>query len=217
MTSDIPDFLRVDDGAICTDGGEAVDPRPRPRTPGLPAEAGLWVFVLGDMTVFGWFFVVFMWERRNDRALFAESGEQLFPGIGVTNAVILLISSLLVVLAVHAHRRERAADAARVLIGAGACAALFAVLKAVEYSVEIDDGHTPAENTFFLFYFMLTGIHLLHVLIGAGLLFAWFRTARTGRDWPRTRNFAEAAAVYWHMVDLLWIVIFTLLYLVGAS
>ena len=75
--------------------------------PGLPAEPGLWVFVLGDMTVFGWFFLVFMWENRQDRELFAESVVELYQPIGVLNTLVLLLSSLLVVLALHAHRPPR--------------------------------------------------------------------------------------------------------------
>jgi nitric oxide reductase NorE protein len=130
---------------------------------------------------------------------------------------VLLLGSYLVVLALRAHRLGRLVRCKRLLGGAVACGAAFAALKAVEYSFEISDGHTPGENAFFLFYFTLTGIHLVHVLIGTALLFGWFRAARRGREWKRDRAFAESAAVYWHMVDLLWILIFTLIYLVSQS
>lgn len=217
MSAEMPDFL----WARAEDGSDAEPPEQQGRQSvvisGLPAEPGLWVFILGDMTVFGWFFLVFMWENRQDRRLFADSAGDLHQSIGVVNTLVLLASSLFVVLALHAHRNGRVRSLGRWLAAAGVCAAGFVGIKAIEYSIEIGNGHNPSENTFFLFYFTLTGIHLLHVLIGAALLFAWWRTARRGRGYERERVFAESAAVYWHMVDLLWIVIFTLLYLTSAS
>ena len=65
-----------------------------------------------------------------------------------------------------------------------------------------------------MFYFVLTGIHLVHVIVGSGLLAGWIAKARARRPWDVSRRYVEAAAVYWHMVDLLWVVIFTLVYLV---
>jgi nitric oxide reductase NorE protein len=216
MSERMPEFLWDDEES---DSRSVVAERgvPRPQTPGLPAETGLWLFVLGDMTVFGWFFLVFMWERRRDEGLFVRSSAALYQPIGVVNTLVLLVSSLLVVLALHAHRVGRRPSAIRYLGGAGLCAVTFAGLKAVEYTLEIQAGHTPTENTFFLFYFALTGIHLVHVLVGALLLGGWWRVARRDNSWSRDRLFVESAAVYWHMVDLLWIVIFTLVYLVGAE
>jgi nitric oxide reductase NorE protein len=216
MTFTVPEFLWTDEEDLQHDRAPART-EPRAAIPGLPAEPGLWVFVLGDMTVFGWFLLVFMWERRQDRAVFAESVNELYQPIGVVNTLVLLIGSYLVVLALQANRLGRLVRCKRLLVGAVACGAAFAALKAVEYSLEISDGHTPAENGFFLFYFTLTGIHLLHVVIGTALLAGWFRRARRGREWKRDRAFAEAAAVFWHMVDLLWILIFTLIYLLSQS
>jgi nitric oxide reductase NorE protein len=191
--------------------------RDRHRTPGVPGEVGIWIFVLGDMTIFGAIFSVFLWQNRGDRGLFAASTQQLYQPIGAANTLVLLLSSYLVVLAMHAHRAGRLAGARHLLTGALACAAAFAALKALEYSLEIGDHHTPTSNIFFTFYFVLTGIHLLHVLIGAVLLGFWLRKAGRSASWSDSRGFAEGAAVYWHMVDLLWIVIFTLLYLVCVA
>jgi nitric oxide reductase NorE protein len=216
MTFTVPEFLWTDEEDLQHDRA-AARTEPRVAIPGLPAEPGLWVFVLGDMTLFGWFFLVFMWERRHDRAVFADSVNELYQPIGVVNTLVLLLGSYLVVLALHGNRRGRLVRCKRLLVGATACGAAFAAVKAVEYSLEIANGHTPGENTFFLFYFTLTGIHLVHVLIGTALLVGWFRGARRGREWKRDRAFAESAAVYWHMVDLLWILIFTLLYLLSQS
>jgi len=207
-------FLWVDDAQ---DSRPVVrDQAPR-RQDGLPAEAGLWVFVFGDMTIFGAFFSVFLWENRSDRDLFSASAKELIQPIGVVNTLVLLASSYLVVLALHAHREGRLEAASRLLAGAGACGLAFGGLKAVEYSLELGSGHTPASNTFFTFYYVMTGVHLLHVLIGVVLLAFWRRRTRRSAEWSGDRAFVESAAVYWHMVDLLWIVIFALLYLVCVA
>lgn len=182
-------------------------PRPRANVPGEP---GLWVFILGDMSVFALFFTVFAKESRQDSGLFAAGAGELHVSIGVANTLILLLSSYLVVGGLHAGRTGDVARMRRLLAGATACAAGFAALKAVEWSLEVHAGHTPATNPFFTFYYVLCGVHLLHVAIGGALLTAWRRSGGAGL-------FAECAAVYWHMVDLLWVIIFALLYVAVAA
>ncbi|WP_183093578.1 cytochrome c oxidase subunit 3 [Nocardioides stalactiti] len=169
------------------------------------------MFVLGDMSIFGAFFAVFCWEMREDEAGFAAAAADLHQPIGVVNTLLLLLGSYAVVAALQAHRRDRPGPTAgwlRVATGTGFA---FIAAKAVEYSLEISGGHTPGTNTFFTFYFVMTGVHLLHVVVGLVLLGTWSRRTRAGRR--PSRVFVEAAAVYWHMVDLLWVVIFNLLYL----
>ncbi len=183
----------------------------------VPGEAGLWIFILGDMTLFGVMFVVLMWENRAARTVFHQSALELHRSIGVVNTLVLLLSSFLVVAATWAHRRDDHARSTRLIFGALGCALVFASLKAVEYSQGLAAGHTPATNLFFTFYYVLTGIHLLHVVIGAGLLGAWASALQRRRPWDAGRRLFEGIAVYWHMVDLLWIAIFTLVYLVCAS
>lgn len=193
----------------------ACRPPSRSEIPGLPGEVGLWVFVLGDMTIFGAFFSVFAWELREDRATFAGSAADLHQPIGVANTVLLLVSSYAVVVALHAHRRGLGRLRTAALLSALGCGVGFLAIKAVEYTLEIHAGHTPGSNDFFTFYFVMTGVHALHVAIGMVLLARWLRRGRRDERRP-TRVFTEGAAVYWHMVDLLWIVIFGLLYL-GAG
>ncbi|MGV9836710.1 cytochrome c oxidase subunit 3 [Nocardia niigatensis] len=190
---------------------EAVD-QAKPDPSDAPGELGLWVFILGDMTLFGLFFAVFLWENRRDRIAFAESAAHLHRSIGAVNTLVLLLSSYLVVVALHAYRRGSMAHARVVLIGVLGCAMVFAALKAVEYSAAITSGHVVTSNMFWTFYFILTGIHLLHVLIGAILVTLWCRKCTDGKAGTTATRFPEIAAVYWHMVDLLWVVIFTLLY-----
>ena len=193
---------------------------PRPvaataRRGSMPAEAGLWVFVLGDMTLFGAFFTVFTHELSQDRALFERSADALHPSIGAVNTLLLLVSSYLVILALRGTRQSLSAPSAGWLVGAMACGGAFVVSKAVEYTLELSAGNTPATGTFFTFYYVLTGVHLLHVAIGMTLLAVWWRRCRRGDAVGRI--FREGVAIYWHMVDLLWLVIFALVYLGSAG
>jgi nitric oxide reductase NorE protein len=182
-----------------------------------PGEPGLWIFILGDMTLFGAFFLGYLVERRGDREAFAGSARALSGTLGTVNTVVLLTSSLVVVTALRNLRAARPRHAARLIGLAVALAATFAVLKTTEYRTLLVDGHQPAENSFFTYYFVLTGVHLLHLVVGAALLVALLVRTRRRPPHGGGLRFAEGVACYWHMVDLLWIALFPLLYLVAIS
>ena len=181
----------------------------------VPGEAGLWVFLLGDMTMFGAFFTAFLVQRGQDEATFASSREVLTVSVGALNTVVLLTSSLLVALAVRAHRAGARERSRRLVAGAGAFGALFGVIKVAEWAAKAADGYHPASDLFFTYYYLLTGVHFLHLLIGGVVLAFWYR--RLGAA-PRENEPAvvEGCASYWHMVDLLWVVIFPVLYLAAT-
>ena len=179
----------------------------------VPGEAGLWILLIGDMTVFGVFFTAFLVQRRSDPEMFSHSRASLMVDMGAINTLVLLTSSLFVARAVRAHRDSHRVAAGRWVVGAQICALIFVALKAVEWGIEIHGGHNPAENLFFTYYFALTGIHLLHLVIGSAVLVFWSRLMRRpSRPWDE-RRVVECCASYWHMVDLLWVVIFPVLYL----
>jgi nitric oxide reductase NorE protein len=182
----------------------------------LPAEPGLWGFLLADMTVFAGFFAFYLWSLGDSRAAFAADASQLIVPLGLINTLVLLASSWTVVRAVRAHS---AGDwhAARTwlrltLVGAAA----FVVIKFSEYGVEIAHGHTMMSSGFFMFYFVLTAMHLMHVTIGTGLVTRWYHSLRPGGR-PASLLWSESAAGYWHMVDLLWLIIFSFLYIGSHS
>lgn len=180
----------------------------------LPAEAPLWGFVLGDMTVFAMFFVAYLWQLGDDRAGFAAQAAHLIVWLGLFNTLVLLTSSYLVVRAVHAAQsgsRQRPW-----LVGAVVCAGLFIVSKLGEYTIEVSGGHTLTSSSFFMYYYVLTGLHLLHVVIGSTILVVWLRSLRHDAA-PVGRRFIDGAGGYWHMVDLLWLLIFSFLYIGSHS
>lgn len=175
----------------------------------LPGDRDMWVMVLGDMLIFGGYFVIFMIYRSMTPEAFLEAQQHLDVDIGVINTVVLLTSSWFVALSVPAVRNGRHEHGIRLVYAAGACGVLFTALKLYEWCTKITGGQTNSEM-FYSFYYVLTGVHLLHVLIGLVVLGV---VARELRNPARRRvSMVESGAVYWHMVDLLWVVIFALLY-----
>ncbi len=181
----------------------------------VPAESGTWVFLFGDMAVFGAFFVTFLVERARAAELFDEGRTTLHLGIGVANTLVLLTSSLCVVLALNAMRAGLRGIATAAACAAIGCGLVFIGLKVTEYVALAEAGHGPGANHFYLYYVILTGLHLFHVCLGLGALS--FLLTQTRRDELSTTRIAlvEGAACFWHLVDLLWIFLFALLYLVS--
>ena len=190
----------------------AAPPRPARKVPG---ESGTWVFLFGDMLVFGAFFVTFLVERATAPEVFDTARATLHVGVGVTNTLLLLSSSLFVVLAVNALRAGANTIATRAVAAAIVCGLGFIALKVSEYIALATAGHGPGANDFYLYYFILTGLHLFHVCLGLGALaFVFTQTRRTELSPTRTA-LVEGGACFWHLVDLLGIFLFALLYLVS--
>jgi nitric oxide reductase NorE protein len=190
-------------------------PHPSTRDHHVPGETGIWVFIFGDVLVFAIMFATYLYYRGKDVALFDASQQLLNPDFGLVNTLLLLTSSLFVVWAVGAVRRGVHRPARPLILGAFGCGLAFSVLKIIEYSSKIDAGITPQTNNFFMFYYVLTGLHWFHLAIGlAALIYTYFSARRPALN---TKQFAwfEGSGCYWHMVDLLWIVLFPLLYLVN--
>ena len=179
----------------------------------LPGEEGVWVFIGGDMLVFAVFFVAFLFARMENLPLFETSQATLDRGLGLLNTVLLLTSSWCVARAVKLARAGRAGGR-RMVLGAMGLGLGFVVVKAVEYTAKVSAGYTLNTNEFFIYYFMFTGIHLLHVLIGLGVLA--YTASRFGKDGLPSNGMGllEGTGAFWHLVDLLWIVLFALFYLI---
>jgi nitric oxide reductase NorE protein len=185
-----------------------------PERPHVPGEPGIWITVLGEMAIFGLFFCIFMFYRSHSIELYRASQLTLNRGFGALNTLLLLSSSAFVVRAVQTFRERSTVQAERLFGLAIVCGCGFVLVKILEYREKIGAGITPASDDFYMFYFVLTGFHLLHVLIGLGLL-TWLRR-RSRRPWtdPAQLALIESGAVFWHMVDLLWVVLFSLFYLI---
>lgn len=183
----------------------------------LPGEAGTWVFILGDLSLFGLLFVGFIASRADDPELFDRSQQTMTQFYGASNTVVLLVSSLFVVVGTRTmHQRNSTAQWA--FAGAFVCGLVFSTLKLLEWTAKVDHGFLPQSNAYFMWYFTLTGIHFFHLCLGLIVLALLFRKTREvstegGVFSAKQYAYAEGGACFWHLVDLLWIMIWPLLYL----
>jgi nitric oxide reductase NorE protein len=183
------------------------------KTRRLPGVDGIWVFIGADSVIFAILFGSFMSDRHGNAALFEASRHTLNFNLGGLDTLILLTSSWFVALAVQTVKRGELDRTPRLLLGGVLTGLLFVISKSVEYTEKFVAGITPATDPFYMWYFVLTGIHLLHVLAGTSLLIYVWTKARARAYHSGNRVVLECVASFWHLVDLLWIVIFPLLYL----
>ena len=194
--------------------GVAANERVKPKR--LPGVEGIWVFIGADSVIFAILFLTFMQDRLKNPAMFEASRHTLNLHLGGIDTLILLTSSWSVALAIQALKRDLSGRAPRYLLGGVLTGLMFVASKSIEYFQKFAHGLTPGTNPFYMWYFTLTGIHLAHVVAGTSLLtYLWVRSRRGTYDHLH-RALPESVASFWHLVDLLWIVLFPLLYLMRA-
>lgn len=181
----------------------------------LRGDLAVWIFILAELLAFGVFFLAYAFARARNPALFDAAQAGLDRQSGLINTLLLVSSSALVAHAVSLVRRGEA-DAARraasALLGAIACGLGFVVVKSCEYASHFAGGMELSSSTFSMFYLGLTGFHFFHVILGLVVLaMLWWQTA-AGVYRPDDANGLESGAAYWHMVDLIWLVLFPLVY-----
>jgi nitric oxide reductase NorE protein len=201
-------FEKRDHWTVRTD---TLAPHDRPAV-WIPAEPGLWVLVFGDLFVFALFFGTFAYYRLQEPATFHASQAALNLGFGLLNAVLLLTSSWFVAEAVRGARTGGEAMARRWSLAGMVLGGGFVAVKILEYGEKLRAGLTPATNDFFMLYFVFTGIHLLHVVIGLAAL-AFLRSRLTKPSSAARNSMIEGCAIFWHTVDVLWVMLFAILYL----
>ena len=192
------------------------------------AELGMWVFIASEVLLFGGLIFGYFVYRHAYPAAFAAASRHTDIVIGTANTAILLTSSFLVACAVDAASAEMRKTVALLLSGAILLGLAFLVLKGFEYSDEyrdhlvpgldfrFDAAHPGGAQLFFVFYFVATAIHALHILAGIGLLALLARLNYRSPD-KRHRAALHSSALYWHFVDAVWIFLFALIYLPGRS
>lgn len=182
----------------------------------VPGEEGVWLLISGDLILFSLLFVVFLRMRGEQPAVFEQGRSLLDQKLGLLNTLLMLSSSWFVATAIRAARRQMVRATVGCFGAALACGAGFVVVKGFEYGAKLGAGIGLTSSDFFMLYFIYTGIHLLHVVIGMGVLTALILYSRSGGLAPGKLRNLESGASFWHLVDLLWIVLFALLYLAGA-
>lgn len=171
----------------------------------LPGDFMMWVLIISELLVFGAALLAFLAVRAMSPAVFLEGQDQLNATAGALNTAVLVTSGMLAARAL-ALRREDQRKAARLsLLGAGVLGTVFLAVKWAEYSAEFAQGIGIETSPFFTFYFLITGFHALHVVAGIVIL------ALVAR-WDSVRNL-ETGVAFWHMVDLVWVLLFPIIYL----
>ncbi|MDD5250695.1 MAG: cytochrome c oxidase subunit 3 family protein [Rhodocyclaceae bacterium] len=187
-----------------------VSPHPASLYP--PGDLAIWVFILAELLAFGIFFAAYAITRMHNVALFDEMQLTLDRRAGAINTVLLITASWCVARAVAAIKRDRTVASQRWLLWGMIAAVGFVVVKLFEYKAKLSLGINLATNTFYMFYLSLTFFHFMHVLLGLAILGAvWLKTRQGGYS-AADHHGMETGASYWHMVDLVWIVLFPLVY-----
>jgi cytochrome c oxidase subunit 3 len=184
----------------------------------------MWLFLFTELILFGGLFLLYAVYLKRYPAEFASAGRQLNWHLGTVNTVVLLTSSLTAAMALTALQRNQLRQSIALIAATMLCAAVFMAVKYFEWSAKFAHGiypgsellkaGPPGESVFFSLYFLSTGIHGLHVVIGAALLGWIMITMKNGTVTGSNFSLLENGVLYWHLVDLIWIFIFPLYYLV---
>ncbi|MCW8919083.1 MAG: cytochrome c oxidase subunit 3 family protein [Gammaproteobacteria bacterium] len=183
-----------------------------PTTNSPPGDLAIWVFILAELAVFGVLFAVYAFARRYNLELFDLHQQHLNRTAGLVNTVTLITSSYFVVRAVAAIKEGDAKRCGRWLWSANALGLLFILVKGVEYQHHFSQGIGLSTNLFYTFYIGMTFFHFMHVLMGMVILFVVAHKAGRGGYTASEHTGVETGASYWHMVDLVWIILFPLVY-----
>jgi nitric oxide reductase NorE protein len=179
-----------------------------------PGGMMIWIFIFMELLAFGLAFIVFSVLRAKSLAVFESSRAELNQGLALLNTLVLVTSGYFVVLANGSYDSGRNRYAARWLGAAIALGGVFVIVKAVEYREKIAHGLTTGVNQFFDFYWLLTAFHLFHVLLGILVLAYMARKIRKGEAFAAEDFNLKTGSAFWHMCDLIWVLLFPILYLI---
>jgi cytochrome c oxidase subunit 3 len=191
------------------------------------AAIGMWAFLVSEVMFFGGLFTAYALYRARFGIAFEAASNELDVTLGTFNTAVLIVSSLTMALGVRAAQTGAGRATAAWILATIGCAAVFLGVKVVEYAAKFEHHLFPGPDfawrgteladaeLFFCLYFAMTGVHAAHMLVGIGiLLFVAWRAWR-GLYASRGANGVEMVGLYWHFVDLVWIFLFPLLYLLG--
>ena len=182
-----------------------------------PGTSGIWIFVFLDMVVFLLMFLTYLSEKHRVPEVFVSSQQYLNEFFGLANTVILLTSSWAMAQAVKASRIKSVKQIKQYLIIAIALGFLFCINKVFEYGIKLDAGYSVTTNAFFSFYYVITGIHFLHVIGGLCFMCVMYAKSTIAGSSAAYTKGLENVGLFWHFVDVLWLFIFPLIYLTGLQ
>jgi cytochrome c oxidase subunit 3 len=189
------------------------------------ATLGMWTFLITEVLFFGGLFTAYTEYRVRHPDVFAHASNHLYVSLGVINTGVLILSSFTMALAIHFAHLNRKRALILSLLGTMFLGAVFLGIKGTEYYLEYQEHLVPGVSfkyegspdavLFFSFYFVMTGAHALHMIIGEGILATMVILSWLNRFSSEYYSPVEVSGLYWHFVDIVWIFLFPLLYLVG--
>lgn len=180
----------------------------------LPGDLAIWFFIFAELTVFAIFFIGYSWMHSHNPEMFSAGQATLHPIAGLINTLALITSSFVVALSVLAARNGKAKLCQQGLILSILIAMVYVISKMWEYDILIGEGYDLSTNNFYMFYFFTTGFHFMHVLLGIVILATLAVGLKRSDYLDDNIPTLESGASYWHMVDLLWIILFPLVYVI---
>jgi nitric oxide reductase NorE protein len=177
-----------------------------------PGDLAIWIFILAELTVFAIFFAAYAFARMGNVELFDAFQQTLDRRAALINTLALITSSYFVVRAVAAIREDSNGECVGWLLAALGMGLLFLVVKGAEYAHHFGEGIQLSTNTFYMFYLSLTFFHFMHVILGMVILAAVAVKAQRGGYCAADHVGVQTGASYWHMVDLVWLILFPLVY-----
>jgi nitric oxide reductase NorE protein len=179
----------------------------------LPGDLAIWIFILAELTVFAALFLMFSVSKSMNAEMFAEGQATLHPLMGLINTLSLITSSYFVAKAVLFASQGQLDKSAKWIWMGVAIASIYIVTKFIEYQELISLGYNLRTNTFYMMYFFITFFHFMHVLMGIVILIVVANKAKKG-GYADDITGVETGASYWHMVDMVWVVLFPLIYVI---
>jgi cytochrome c oxidase subunit 3 len=189
---------------------------------------GMWVFLVTELLFFGGLILAYTIYRWQNARAFAHASLHMDIALGTTNTAVLICSSLTMAMAVHSAATGKKKLLIGFLVATMLLGGAFLGIKAIEYTDHIHHhlfpgpgfhypvpGDARAAEMFFSLYFAMTGLHALHMVVGLGILATLLLMARRGRFTPEYSTPVEISGLYWHFVDIVWIFLFPMLYLIG--
>lgn len=177
-----------------------------------PGDLAMWIFIMAELVVFAIFFAAYAFARASNVEMFNTYQLTLDTNKALINTLALITSSYFVVRAVAAIRENRSNYCERWLFAAIFMGFIFLAIKSGEYAHLYSEGLNMRTNLFYMFYFSLTFFHFMHVIMGMVILGAVAVKARQGGYSATEHTGVETGASYWHMVDLVWLILFPLVY-----
>ncbi len=188
--------------------------KPRPDTGLYNGKLGMWLFLASEVMLFGGLFSAYVFLRTGAPE-WPRGADLLNVPLATFNTVVLITSSMTMVMAWASLKLDDFDKYQKYILATAALGVLFLLLKSYEYWGKFSHEHYPSTSTFYAIYFTLTGLHVLHLL--AGILVCVYHGLIGGRMWisepERFTNRIEVTGLYWHFVDLVWLVLFPVLYL----